>query len=178
MAEHIDFLEIHYSEMGFLINRNQFSSSIMFEKRKRVRSRLVYFNTVISYKADFLIAFDMDYFLQSHFKCNDPGELKLALIVNINTFNKKNMDLLRKIFSKSKISLSPDYIAITAPSQSTVKSIPLDEIKLMPHLIRNTLFDYGLLGCRFFDPGNTYYFIDIEGIIFYSLYHLVKKEKV
>lgn len=161
-----DFLVVQYAANSFLINREQFATSLYLEKEFPIKSSFKYFSTLTEYDENYLIVFDFDRYLNDLFNCASKEESKLILITDINLFaevHQKLFDSLR--LRKHNELFSKRYIAIKVCNTTKLESIPLVDLKLIPHSIRSAMGQNGMLGLRFQDNKKIQYFVDCETIM-------------
>ncbi|MCP4346630.1 MAG: hypothetical protein GY795_14030 [Desulfobacterales bacterium] len=161
-----EFLILNYPDMDFIINRNQFFTSIFLENTTRFESGFKHLSLLVKYHEQTLPVFDADALLTDIYKCRIDRTLKLALISDLATFSEMNRSLYKKHILKQHPDLSDKYIALKVNSHARIKTLLLSEIKLIPHGIRAKHNKEGILGCRFSEEGNIQYFLDIETIFF------------
>ncbi len=172
ISEH-KFLILNYSEMDFIINRNQFVTSIFLENTTRFESGFKHITSLVRYYEQTLPVFDADALLKNSYNCRVNSSLRLALISDITSFSEKNRSLYKKHILKRHSDLSSKYLALMVSSHARIKSLALSESKLIPQGIKMIYKQEGVLGCRFSEQGNIQYFLDIETLVFNQI---AKKE--
>ncbi len=163
-----EFLILNYADMDFIINRNQFITSVFLENTIKFESGFKYLSSLVKYHEQTVPVFDADALLTDIYNCRIDSSLKLALISDLASFSESNRSLYKKHILKQHPELSGEYIALMVNSHARIKPLLLSEIKLIPSGIRMKHNKEGILGCRFSEQGNIQYFLDIETIVFRS----------
>lgn len=161
-----EFLILDYSETGFIINRNQFSASILIEEEVQFASQINYLSSLIEYDGQTLPVFDFNAFINHTFNCNAESFFNIAIICNINLFSEENRSVYEEIVLRQNAEFSPAYIAFKVSAYAAIKHLPLSEIRFIPPVLKARLNTEGVLGCRFPSENMIQYFVDIETMIF------------
>ncbi|MBI9108403.1 MAG: hypothetical protein JEZ04_16775 [Spirochaetales bacterium] len=157
-----DFLELSYEKIGFLVNRDQFFSSIYLEENTEFTE----------YNGEKLFTFNMDECLNEQFSFESTDDLRLALICDITVYtkmNKKRFEVILDDFPEDS-DVSAKYLSLKIGSQAEINSIPLSEIKMLPGAMQEFQLRRGILGMRFKENGYPQFLIDIEQFMFNSLF--------
>ena len=157
-----DFLVLAYREIDFLINRSQFSgSSSLNEIRESGFDTPDYFNKYTDYNKKSLVLCDFDQFLMDRYRCSNPSQLKLCLIIRIDEFDNKSSLSIMEIIRQHENSYS-DIIGLIVSSQVEMRPLKLSGFNLNPPGLNSRLYKNGLLGCRFREAERIQFFIDIK----------------
>ena len=157
-----DFLELSYENIGFLVNRDQFFSSIYLDEDSQFTE----------YNGEKLFTFNLDGCLKEDFNFNSSEKLRLALICDISSYqeiNKQRFSIILNDFA-DKTEISNKYISLKIGSQAEINAIPLTEIKMIPAALKEFQVRRGVLGVRFTGSGFAQFLIDIEQLVFNSLF--------
>jgi hypothetical protein len=162
-----DFLLISYREMGFLINRSQFSASTTLEGVTPVKKAPPYLTGTFSYNKGKILLFDYDAYLQDTFRCHRIGDSRLCILMGMDDFSPVRRPLIGKLLKHP--SLSREYLGLVISSQAEIIEIALDELFLSPLNMRPYLNRRGIYGCRFPEADKIQHFIDFEITIINAL---------
>lgn len=160
-----DFLILTYTELDYLVNRDQLFASLFLEETTEFESGFSYLSATMQYREHTLPVFDFDAFLRDIFQCKVESLVKFALICELASFSGHNRAIYQESILQEHQELSAEYLALTVSSQAEIKRIPLAEINLVPLGIRSKQNKEGVLGCRFSADGKIQYFLDIETIV-------------
>lgn len=159
------FLLLTYTELDFLINRDQLCASLFLERIDEFACAAPAISGTMEYRHETVPIFDFDTFLHRHFQCSIDSLVKFALICELSAFSPAFQTAFHALIGEPHPELSPTYIALTVGSQAQIIQIPLREIHLIPGSLRKTETEFGVLGCRFPETSKIQYFLDIETIL-------------
>ncbi|MBN2628177.1 MAG: hypothetical protein JXA95_16050 [Spirochaetales bacterium] len=155
-----DFLLISYRDMGFLINRSQFSASTTLDEVTPIKNAPPYLTGVFPYNKEKILLFDYDAYLQDTFHCRRLADSRLCILMGREDFSPERRPLIEKLLKHP--SLSRDYLGLIISAQAEIIDIPLDELFLAPRNLRSYLGRRGVYGCRFPREDMIQHFIDFE----------------
>lgn len=173
----VEFLEVGYDSMGFLVNRSQFSNSMFIEEEKKVTSKLKYLDSILFFNNENIITFNLDYFVKELFNFEQNNSLQLALLSSVKLFSEKNQLLFKRLTTCASVDLSHTTIGIKVGSQAKITKVNLGQIKLPPVQVKKKLKEHGLLGVRFVSEQKAEYFLDLETLIFTTIIKTYRKHR-
>ncbi len=159
-----DFLLLNYANMGFFVNRNQFSGSTSINKIRKIESHIVFINKIFNFNDQTILLFDCDDFLQQVYNCNNENKSQLCLLMRMENFSSQIRPLITRVLTQSP-KLSKEYFGLLITGQSEIKKMDIEDIYLSPRGVRKHFNKYGLYGCCFPEDDSIQYFIDLEIII-------------
>ena len=167
-----DFLSVEHRQVGFLINRDQFFASVYLEDYESYSGKELcpeFCAGTMNFRNEKILVYELDKKLGSLFRDEPREGLKIALISELSQFSEKTVERIKTLIGHTDPDASSDYIAFRIGSQAEIKTIPLNEIKLVPNRLRSRLNEHGILGCRFSGELEIYFFIDIDTVSFGGL---------
>ena len=157
-----DFLELSYEKIGFLVNRDQFFSSIYLDENTEFTE----------YNGELLFTFNLDKCLNEYFHYESTDTLRLALICDVTGYtemNRKRFKVIRGDYEGKK-DISSRYLALKIGSQAEINSLPLSGIKMIPSALQDFQLRKGIIGLRFKKETYPQFLIDIEQFVFNELF--------
>jgi len=178
-SEEVRFLYINYGKTNFLINKSQFTSSILMDSYKTLKSRLKYFDKIMEYNNEYLPIINFNQFLLDNFNFETKQNSKLVIITDINNFSKRNKKIIEIFYKKNGLDakLSPNLIGLELCNDSKMENLHISCLKKIPRNLKKHTDTHGVLGTRF-NNKSIDYFIDIEKIMFNNNILFAKKENI
>jgi hypothetical protein len=155
----LDFLELSYDNIGFLVSRDQFFSSQYLDNPE----------DEAVYNGERLFTFNLDECLNEKFRFSSSNDLRLALICSVDSYTDYNKKRAAGIFENNS-GISDSFIALKIGSRSEINSIFLGEINLMPGALGEFHKRHGILGVRFKTSDYPQFLIDIESFVLNSIF--------
>ena len=163
-----DFLNIHYNNIDFYINREQFCGSSTFAIIGSAQIDFKYFSDITIYGEEKLLLFDLNSYLIKKFNAKLNGTAKLTIIVDTNNFSQNNKKTVEKNLLFDGREYSTRYIGCLIPSSSEITKSPLQQFHIFSDIFLQTLLRYGIIAC-FFAGKKIMYLIDLEKFIVSAL---------
>ncbi len=158
-----DFLVMESGDLTFLVNRNQFSSSLYIENCNPREKKIRYSFDTINYGGKTILLLDFFSHLQSLFNYRSTESAHLALVVPVSDLSRKVSDIIHSLKGNGEI--SKEYIALRVSSQSSIEHIHISSLRPLPRLLREIGLNGGILGLRFVSTQHVQYFIDLDEMI-------------
>ena len=163
-----DFLLLNYSDMDFIVNRNQFSGSTSLDRVTQIESPFEFFNSTFRFNDQQILLFDCDAFLQREYACRSRGSSRLCLLMGMENFTDNGRPRIEAHIASNE-DLSREFLGLIITSHSEIAELEIEGLWLSPSGIRKHLEGFGLNGCRFPGDDRIQYFIDLETIIINTL---------
>jgi hypothetical protein len=162
----IVFICSRYSNMEFLLSRDQFAESAELTNEKAIKSPIKYLASVTRHQGRILPLFDFDFYLRSVFGAKQEDMRAILLIASIQKMSR----LARETFQNLNIKQGNDhekldYIGIKMTAASETVPLEKHEMRILPPLSQEVQHKRGIVGLRFPDNGKIQYILDIETII-------------
>jgi len=158
-----DFLVMECGGLSFLVNRNQFDSSLYIQNGTPEGEKTRYAFDTIDYGGKTLLLLDFFSHLQLLFNYRSTESAHLALVVSVSDLSRKVSDIIHSLKGNGEI--SKEYIALRVTSQSSIEHIQISSLRPLPRLLREIGLDGGILGLRFVATHQVQYFIDLDKMI-------------
>lgn len=153
-----DFLVTAGGTAGFIINRQQFTSSLYIESISDCATNAPNCRGTIQYGEKTLLLYDLHSRLETQFCIKIPGNSHLALIMPSALLGFRQKSFFN-ICAREKTDTS--QLALQVQGYSAIEHIPLYQIKRLPDIMRKTFLSEGILGVRFTENQAIQIFIDI-----------------
>ncbi|HBE02170.1 MAG: hypothetical protein A2096_09250 [Spirochaetes bacterium GWF1_41_5] len=154
-----DFLLIRYRHSEFFINRSNFSGSVVYSKAAESGCRCRYLSDIIRYGEITLPAFDVDRYLQDHFKSVPENTSKLCIISRYRKGSAADL-ALQSVLPSDPLYLSADRLAFIITSDAEIGKFSVNTMHLLPARLRLHCRENGILSCSF-EHHKIRYFIDL-----------------
>jgi hypothetical protein len=164
-----EFLVFAGDKMGFMVNRNQFTSSLFIDSVDHQQDVKGPCLGTINYGGQNLLLFDINSYLETVFRYGSAGSADLALVIPLSLFDTLSVKKLFSIFELCTQQPSGDFIALRIPNQSSIEHIPLSALKPLPKVLRRRSLHEGILGIRFPGNGLMYYFVDLAIMVVHMI---------
>lgn len=159
----LDFLVMSCGDMTFLVNRNQFTSSLFIDGVDQVSTSNSCCSGTIDYGKDKLFLFDFNRHLQNLFHFKSTQAAHLALVIPLDILSPVVRVELEKMTSDEMANM--EYMALRITNQSAIEHIPLASLRPIPPLLKDAGRAGGILGLRFVSQDHIQYFIDLNIMI-------------
>lgn len=164
------FAQLDCEPYNFILNQSQIAKIILFDQSSLVKTKN---EMVFLYKpegSEFLPVMDLfNYWDQNKNQISDNQCIFSMTIQD----PKKQLLFKRVIKILYKIDISIPNAGILAPSHFSFVDIKLDDIKLLPGLVKNRLERRGLLGLVM-NEQNILYWIDLEKMAYFFLKDMMR----
>lgn len=163
-----DFLNIHYDNVDFYVNRQQFSGSSICSIVAEAKLNPDYFRNITAYDDKRLLVFDLNSYFMNNFDSKLNGSARLNIVVDTDRFSYYNKKMIeQKLLADEKL-YSKRYIGCLIPGSSEIKKSPVKQFHLFSEIFTDILMNYGIRAC-FFSCKKIAYLIDLENIIISAL---------
>jgi hypothetical protein len=176
-SDELRALFVQYDRVHFLLNRTECASSLFASDVLKLRSRHRYLCELLCVGDSRLLFFDLHLFLREAFRARSDAGAQLALIGEVGGFEEPTRELLeRGVFPRlERLALDTERVAFRVPSNTVMRSLPLDD--LAPHngSIRGPLIARGVLAVHPTD-GSMGFLLDLDRLIRSKLLFAAKAE--
>lgn len=158
-----NFLVMNCGNSGFVINRSQITASFYIDSMDTEDDATSCCSGTVTYGNEAMKLFNLMEYLAQTFHINTEEEANLAVVVSLSEISQKTADSVRSDISDN--SLLQDYLALRIANQSSIESLPLNSLRLLPDSLREHMKIRGLLGIRFTEESGIHYFVDLDTLL-------------
>ena len=165
---HLQFLNLKSKSHDFLINKEQITSSVIFDKSVKIKSFLKYLTQGAIVENEKIITFNLDDFVCDLFQIDLHQDNPGLLITNFNGFCSQNQAFFQNFLKSRKLDqiLSNNKVALKFDSEILIEEIKIKEFYEYPSSVNQKLTENGLKLIRFKNEKKIQILMDIEEIIF------------
>jgi hypothetical protein len=148
--------------IGFLVNRNQFTSSLFIDRVNQQEELPHCCQGTIMYGSKRLLLFDFESHLQKLFHFHDSSSADLALIIPSTVLTDEAQQRLA-VMAESGI--EHDFLALRIVNQSSIEQVDVSSLRAIPPAVRDAGNRGGIYGIRFIENNKVQYFIDVRTLM-------------
>ena len=162
----VKFVILKYPEMNLLINECQLSAGIRLEAERRISGIPDFIETVILFNDMNIAVLDLANYLKKNYGLLTEAEESTAFIIDLRQFRGSTIEIVTKVLKKNdEIDKPLRYLAVKVNNAMESTYVSLEEIKLLPNLVRERCSDYGVIGTCFHKEKGNCYLVDLNNLI-------------
>jgi hypothetical protein len=162
----IKFLNIHYPGISILVNECQLTSGIKIGSEKSMSSPCSYINSSMEYNSREIVVFDLDKYLMKYFNSVSKSDIRVALIIELDLLHKNTSSLVKKnLEGFERLHRPYHFLALKVKCMLESIKIGIDNINLLPDMVREKCSTNGLIGISFPGESGIDYIIDLNTVI-------------
>lgn len=164
------FVVVRYGNLDLLINRRMVYTSLYMEEFVPVESAPNRFIGLLPYQDGYLPLFDIDSVIQSMFHLEIRERSSLIVLMETKGLRSESGEKLDEIIKSLDVeNLKKDRIAILLGNESYMETVPSEDIKPFPLLLRKLLEEGGFYGVSMKEAKRARYFIDLDRFLFTAI---------